>query len=180
MVQETSLRAFEEVKQTLGNRQRLILNSLKTLKVANNQMLSRFLKKPINTITPRVNELRDMKLVTFSHEGSCPITKRNTMFWKLTIIGEENSELIDEPITKRLIMKPFMTDFNYDSTIYRSQILSSSKDKFYNVSIIMKWDAENKKWFIENKSCECSGFLFRKDCNHINRLIEELNYWDEI
>lgn len=83
MIQQTSLLAYEEVKIDLGDRQLLVYNKLKELEYANNLILSRFLDLPINSITPRVLELRKKGLVVADGVRKCPITKRASIFWRV-------------------------------------------------------------------------------------------------
>ena len=83
MIRETSKEAFEEVKENLGERQLLVLNALRKIQPATNSMIAQYLNKPINTITPRVHELRNQKkLVTYAYTEICPVTKRKAMFWR--------------------------------------------------------------------------------------------------
>jgi hypothetical protein len=83
MIEETSLLAYQEVLQTLGERQRLVLEALKYLKEADNLTISKYLNLPINTITPRIYELRMKKLVGVSKEDLSPVTHRKVIFWKV-------------------------------------------------------------------------------------------------
>jgi len=86
MMQQTSLEAYEEIKKNLGERQRQIYEKLKELGFATNTMLSKALGLPINSITPRVFELRQLKLVGVSHIDKCPITGRRAIFWKVVSV----------------------------------------------------------------------------------------------
>lgn len=57
-VQETSKIAyFSEVKPTLGARQEEVMSAFRTGKTFTNSELAAYLNWPINTVTPRVNEL---------------------------------------------------------------------------------------------------------------------------
>jgi len=83
MITETSKEAFEEILPELGERQLLVLNALRRIQPATNSMIANYLNKPINTITPRMHELRNQKkLVKYSFTDVCPITKRKAMFWR--------------------------------------------------------------------------------------------------
>ncbi len=80
--QITSYIAFEEVLCSLGDRQKLVLSVYKSLnKPLNNLQVSKFLNLPINSITPRVLEIRSKGLITYHHTGACPITGRATKFY---------------------------------------------------------------------------------------------------
>ncbi|MHA1676858.1 MAG: hypothetical protein ACTSU6_06740 [Candidatus Njordarchaeales archaeon] len=81
-VQQTSLEAFEEIKASLGKRQRQVYLKLKELGSATNCMLAEALKLPINSITPRVYELRKLRLVGVSEVGYCKVTGRKAIYWK--------------------------------------------------------------------------------------------------
>jgi predicted transcriptional regulator len=90
MIQETSLTAFKEIIEELGDRQLQVLNAIKQIQPCTNSMIANYLMLPINTITPRCLELRNKKLVTYSHTDKCPITSRNALYWKTTKYGELN------------------------------------------------------------------------------------------
>ncbi len=83
MITETSMMAFDMIQEDLGNRQFEVYKGFKKLEYANNTMLSKYLKLPINTVTPRTNELVKKGLIEFSHITTCPITRRKSKFWKL-------------------------------------------------------------------------------------------------
>jgi len=80
-VRETSLEAFEEIRKNLGERQKQVYEKLKELGMATNKMLSRACYLDINSITPRVFELREKGLVTEAKVDLCPITKRKAIWW---------------------------------------------------------------------------------------------------
>lgn len=81
-VQETSKKAYKELKD-LGERQKQVYNAIKTLQYCTNTMIAKVLKLPINSITPRTKELREMSFVIESHKSWCPITKRKAIYWKI-------------------------------------------------------------------------------------------------
>lgn len=82
-VTETSLLAYAEVLQNLGERQVIVYRALLDLKKASNTMISEHLDIPINCITPRVNELRKKKVVMKAKKDVCPITGKTVYFWKV-------------------------------------------------------------------------------------------------
>lgn len=82
MIQQTSLMAYVEALERINQNQFLVLKAIDYLGVCNNLQISQYLNFPINSVTPRVQELRKMKLVTLDHLGLCPITQRKTMFWR--------------------------------------------------------------------------------------------------
>lgn len=80
-VRPTSLLAFVEVLSNLGERQLEVLKTIDKIEPCNNLMISRELGLPINSVTPRCQELRRKGLVKESFIGDCPITKRKTIFF---------------------------------------------------------------------------------------------------
>ena len=79
----TSLLAYSEVLENLEGRQREVYRALRELKSANNTTIADYLKLPINTIVPRVYELRKLGLVIFHKKDICSFTKKLTTFWKV-------------------------------------------------------------------------------------------------
>ena len=85
MIQQTSLEAFKEVRQNLGERQKQVYECLKLIQPATNFMISRNLNIPINSVTPRVKELRDKKLVGVDFVDADLFTGRKAIYWKCVI-----------------------------------------------------------------------------------------------
>lgn len=84
MIQDTSLQAYyNEVKPTLGERQRVVYEALKTKEDITNTELSLLLDWPINTVVPRVNELRKIGLVEDAGKRICRVTGRSVHSWRL-------------------------------------------------------------------------------------------------
>ena len=83
-VQQTSLFAYQnEVKPTLGERQKVIYEALKTRDNFTNTELANYLDFPINTVTPRVGELRKLGLVQISEIRMCKVTGRRVISWEV-------------------------------------------------------------------------------------------------
>ena len=82
-MQITSLLAFAEVLENLGERQKVVYKALLELGSANNTMISNYLNIPINCVVPRVSELRLKGLVRKDRIDICPYTKKATIFWKI-------------------------------------------------------------------------------------------------
>lgn len=82
MLTETSLLAYQEALLSLGEHQKEVLKCLRRLGQANNQMIARTLRWQINSVTPRVKELRDKKLVKVAFEGPDLFTGRKTIYWE--------------------------------------------------------------------------------------------------
>jgi len=82
-VQVTSLISYYEVLNTLSRRHKEVLLALKHLGVANNLQISKLLNLPINSVVPRMYELRKKGIVIYHDTHACPITKRSTRFFKI-------------------------------------------------------------------------------------------------
>ncbi len=80
---DTSLGAFQSIKQELGNRQRAVLDVIGHLENATNTEISQFMGLPINSITPRTNELRDKGLVIDAGKRLCKVTGYEVHSWRL-------------------------------------------------------------------------------------------------
>ena len=83
MIRPTSLLAYIGILETLGDRQRIVYRTIRKLKYCNNNMIANELGLPINTITPRVNELRKIGMVMFHKKDICPFTNKLTIFWRV-------------------------------------------------------------------------------------------------
>jgi len=83
-VQDTSLEAYRLLtKETLGERQRLVLKALEILGKASDKELAFALGWPINTITPRRGELEEMGLVDYAGEQFDSKTQRHEIVWSV-------------------------------------------------------------------------------------------------
>ena len=80
-MQQTSILAYQSIIESLGKRQIEVLKALKQIEPANNRMIAQFMRKPINTITPRVNELRKKGLIKYEGIYLDEITKKMTIYW---------------------------------------------------------------------------------------------------
>jgi DNA-binding MarR family transcriptional regulator len=81
--QITSYLAFEEVLMTLGDRQKLVLSAIKKIQPCSNLEISKYLNLPINTVTPRCQELRKKGLVVFYKSAQCKYTNRTVNYYKI-------------------------------------------------------------------------------------------------
>lgn len=89
MIQDTSREAYEqEVKPILGERQSAVMDALRTREDFTNHELAEFLRWPINTVTPRVFELRQKKLVFENCRRLDKGTGRTAIAWK--IVGQQS------------------------------------------------------------------------------------------
>lgn len=81
MYQTTSRRAWrEEIQPHLGERQEAVLDAL-TGDMTNSEIAAK-LGASINTITPRIFELRAKGLVTEFTKRKCRVTGRTAISWK--------------------------------------------------------------------------------------------------
>jgi DNA-binding MarR family transcriptional regulator len=83
-VQQTSIESYLSLHpKELGARQMAVLLCLKTHGAVCNREISSVLGKPINTITPRIKELRDMGLVERADLGYDSETRRHVILWRV-------------------------------------------------------------------------------------------------
>lgn len=84
MIQETSRIAYRhDVLPTLGQRQKKIYETLELRDSFTNSELAHYLGWTINTVTPRIFELRKLNLVTDSGKRTCRITGRTAIAWRI-------------------------------------------------------------------------------------------------
>jgi predicted ArsR family transcriptional regulator len=81
MVTQTSLLAYQEAKTKLGRTQSAVLESLEDIAPATNKMVAESLGWAINSVTPRMLELRKKGKVEADHIG-IDIGGRKAIFWK--------------------------------------------------------------------------------------------------
>lgn len=81
-VQQTSLWAWQDAKQTLGERQATVLEVIRNFPGCDNQWIAEKLRLPINSVTPRVYELRKLGRVKNVGQKMNIFTKRPTLRWE--------------------------------------------------------------------------------------------------
>jgi hypothetical protein len=91
MYQSTSGVAFKKVRPSLGPRQKAVLGALRTLGNATNEEVSKFLRLPVNRITGRTKELRDMELVIEAGQRICKVTGSKVNAWTA----------VDQPVIRK-------------------------------------------------------------------------------
>ena len=100
-MQPTSLEAYEEIKKTLGTRQLRVLEKLDYNPTAmTNTELSYAMDWPINTITPRIFELRAKGLVIEHEKRKCSITGRMAISWRVKNMSEIKERQMEMPFDK--------------------------------------------------------------------------------
>ena len=82
-IQQTSLEAYINIAKELGQRQLQVYRILCKIQPATNCMLSQACMLPINQVTPRIHELRQMGLVTEEKKANCKITGRTAIYWRV-------------------------------------------------------------------------------------------------
>lgn len=83
MVQQTSIDSYIELLPSLGKRQIEVLRAIRDSDGLNNREISIVLNLPINSITPRVKELRIKGLVKESGKITDKVTNRKTITWRV-------------------------------------------------------------------------------------------------
>jgi predicted ArsR family transcriptional regulator len=83
MYRQTSLMAYKEAKTHLSTTQSQVLEALEEIAPATNLMIAKHLGWAINSVTPRMQELRKKQKVVTDHVGK-DITGRSAHFWKPT------------------------------------------------------------------------------------------------
>lgn len=82
-VRDTSKLAYDEVSPNIGKKQALVLQTInKAKRPINNQEIASHLALPINTITPRTNELLGLDKVELAFKAVYPTTGRKVCYWK--------------------------------------------------------------------------------------------------
>lgn len=80
-VQPTSVEAFISIQADLPERRKKVLEKLQEVGRASNKELSILLKWPINCVTPRVKELRDMGIVDYDSEQPSQGSNKTECVW---------------------------------------------------------------------------------------------------
>lgn len=88
MLQQTSLLAYQEAKARLTNTQSQVYRALEEIYPATNKMVAKHLGWEINSITPRMLELRGKRKVVEAYKGK-DITGRTAIFWEPRLKGKD-------------------------------------------------------------------------------------------
>lgn len=80
-VRTTSLAAYESIQAELNTKQEKVFDALTQLGSMCNQEIADVLGWPINTVTPRVKELREKGLVVERRRAKYEPTGRTCIFW---------------------------------------------------------------------------------------------------
>lgn len=82
-ISPNSMLAYLDVLENLGERQEQVYKAIRDLKSVNNKMIAAHLNLEINTVVPRVFELREFGIVKEDKKDLCPYTKKLTSYWKV-------------------------------------------------------------------------------------------------
>jgi len=82
-IRKTSIEAYHSLLPSLSSRQSLVYNVIKMYPGSSNLDLCRIMDIPINSVTPRVKELRELGLVVCIGTKQDRVTKRSCMVWSV-------------------------------------------------------------------------------------------------
>lgn len=80
-MQSTSLQAHQDIKKSLGDRQKTVLEAISRHENITNKELSRYLCWDVNSVTPRVFELREFDRVKEDCKRICKVSGRKVIAW---------------------------------------------------------------------------------------------------
>lgn len=80
-MQQTSLMAYRSLER-IGQKQKACYNVIASGRACNYDIAKR-LGWPINRVTPRVKELRELNFVREAYRDICPATNRKVIYWEL-------------------------------------------------------------------------------------------------
>lgn len=81
MIQDTSKQAYAAYAPKIGHKQRVVLDVIESGNGMTNSEIASALHMPINTITPRVHELRKIGKVKEAGKRPCHITGKTAYCW---------------------------------------------------------------------------------------------------
>lgn len=82
-MQQTSIEAWlTEAKPLAGKNQQKVLKVIQEHSAMCNQDIADVMQWPINSVTPRVLELREAEVIEFSHKDKHPRTGRTVNYWR--------------------------------------------------------------------------------------------------
>ena len=82
-VQETSLEAYKQAKKKLGDHQAIVWATIDAHGPISNKQIAALLGWEINSVTPRVLELRALEQVKYAGQRLDPKTNRAEMLWSV-------------------------------------------------------------------------------------------------
>lgn len=149
-VRQTSVEAYFEVLPKLGNRQFEVMMALYT-KPATDKEIAEKLNRPINTVTPRRNELVKQGIVEEKERRECSITGHRAIAWGI-VDGLEGK--IEEELKSDRQKKAEEEEMEIEQI---EPFLFKVKDE-YIVDI-------------DDKTCTCPDYQYRQvKCKHIYKV----------
>lgn len=84
MIQQTSIEAYDALarNKSLGDKQKIVLACLMDRGPLNNRMIGYILRWPVNCVTGRIKELREMGFVVEHHRARDYSTNKTTIYWE--------------------------------------------------------------------------------------------------
>lgn len=83
MIQQTSLEAYKAIIPELAEKQKIVFDVIYKHPGMSNYDISQYLGWRINSVTPRVNELRELGFVDLHSFKEDSITHRTVMTWEV-------------------------------------------------------------------------------------------------
>ena len=83
MQRVTSVLAYADVLENIGDRQMQVLKCILTIQPCSNLEILKYLHLPINSVTPRCQELRKMGVVVMDRIDKCIYTNRKVTYWRV-------------------------------------------------------------------------------------------------
>lgn len=86
-MQFTSTNAYHKL-ENIGRKQRDCLRVIGVYGEASNYDIAQILDRPVNQVTGRVKELRELNLVEEAYRDVHPVTNRRVIYWKINNKGD--------------------------------------------------------------------------------------------
>ncbi len=83
MVRQTSLQAYKRINTHLGQRQKQVLMAFYMDGPATDREVAESMNRPINTVTPRRNELVNKELLEEKGKRPCGVTGKRALVWRV-------------------------------------------------------------------------------------------------
>jgi hypothetical protein len=94
MIRDTSLLVYGEVLKSLGERQRKVFDVISRHPKTSNLEISVLANLPINSVTPRVKELRDLNIVSDAGTKRDSVSGRLVHCWVVNINRDAQLNLL--------------------------------------------------------------------------------------
>ncbi len=144
MIRDTSIRTYlNEIAPTLGARQIAVLEAFEysTEEDMTNMEISKRIEREINTVTPRVHELRCLGILVESRKRPCRVTGRMCHAWKV------GSSPAISP--HAIVAAPTYHQLPSKSEPGKTHVLKDTHRRI---------------------ECTCKGYYYRRTCIHVKNL----------